>query len=54
MGQGAGTMAKKLERCAWAGEDELYCRYHDEEWGVPVHDDEKLFEMLILECFQAG
>ena len=47
-------MAKKLERCAWAGEDELYCRYHDEEWGVPVHDDGKLFEMLILEGAQAG
>ena len=31
-----------------------YIRYHDEEWGVPVHDDRKLFEMLVLECFQAG
>ena len=35
-------------------ENERYIRYHDEEWGVPVHDDRKLFEMLILECFQAG
>ncbi len=34
--------------------NERYIRYHDEEWGVPVHDDQKLFEMLILECFQAG
>ena len=34
--------------------NERYIRYHDEEWGVPVHDDRKLFEMLILECFQAG
>lgn len=41
-------------RCAWAGHDEMYCRYHDEEWGVPLHDDGKLFEMLILEGMQAG
>lgn len=47
-------MDKNLERCAWAGEDELYCRYHDEEWGVPVHEDKRLFEMLILEGAQAG
>ncbi|HYP08528.1 MAG TPA: DNA-3-methyladenine glycosylase I [Bryobacteraceae bacterium] len=40
-------------RCPWP-KDELYCRYHDEEWGVPVHDDRKLFEMLILEGAQAG
>ncbi len=43
-----------LLRCDWAGSDPLYCRYHDEEWGEPVHDDRKLFEMLILEGFQAG
>lgn len=47
-------MYKNLERCDWAGEDELYCRYHDEEWGIPVHDDRKLFEMLTLEGAQAG
>ena len=42
-------------RCKWANpKNERYIRYHDEEWGVPVHDDGKLFEMLILECFQAG
>ncbi len=42
-------------RCRWANpRNERYIRYHDEEWGVPVHDDKKLFEMLILECFQAG
>ena len=42
-------------RCSWANpQNELYVRYHDEEWGVPVHDDHKLFEMLILEFFQAG
>ena len=42
------------ERCAWAGEDPLYVAYHDQEWGVPVHDDQKLFEFLILEGAQAG
>ena len=41
-------------RCAWAGVDPLYMRYHDEEWGVPVHDDRTLFEFLILEGAQAG
>ena len=42
-------------RCRWANpKNELYIRYHDEEWGKLVRDDAKLFEMLILECFQAG
>jgi DNA-3-methyladenine glycosylase I len=41
-------------RCTWAGSDEIYIRYHDEEWGVPTHDDRMLFEMLVLESFQAG
>lgn len=42
-------------RCRWANpKNAWYIRYHDEEWGVPIHDDHKLFEMLILECFQAG
>ncbi|VBB05898.1 methyladenine glycosylase [Lucifera butyrica] len=41
-------------RCAWAGDDELYIRYHDREWGIPVYDDNRLFEMLILEGMQAG
>jgi DNA-3-methyladenine glycosylase I len=41
-------------RCAWPGEDPLYQRYHDHEWGVPLHDDQKLFEFLILEGAQAG
>jgi DNA-3-methyladenine glycosylase I len=45
---------KKIVRCGWCGSDPLYIRYHDEEWGVPVHDDRKLFEMLILEGMQAG
>ncbi len=41
-------------RCTWAGMDALYVRYHDEEWGVPVHADRKLFEFLLLEGAQAG
>ena len=41
-------------RCAWCGHDPLYISYHDEEWGVPAHDDQRLFEMLILEGAQAG
>lgn len=41
-------------RCAWAGTDPLYLAYHDHEWGVPLHDDRRLFEMLILEGAQAG
>lgn len=43
-----------LKRCAWCGDDPLYIKYHDEEWGVPMHDDRKLFEFLILEGAQAG
>lgn len=42
------------QRCPWCGDDPLYQRYHDEEWGVPVHDDGLLFEFLILEGAQAG
>lgn len=49
-------MARSTEliRCGWCGVDPLYVKYHDEEWGVPVHDDAKLFEFLILEGAQAG
>lgn len=43
-----------ITRCQWAGNDPLYIQYHDEEWGVPLYDDDKLFEFLILEGFQAG
>lgn len=43
-----------VRRCSWCGADELYVRYHDEEWGVPVHDDRTLFEFLVLEGAQAG
>lgn len=42
------------KRCEWCGDDPLYVAYHDDEWGVPVHDDRHLFEMLILEGAQAG
>ncbi len=41
-------------RCAWVSDDQLYCDYHDQEWGVPVHDDRLLFEFLTLEGAQAG
>ena len=43
-----------MKRCSWLTEDETYIAYHDKEWGVPVHEDNKLFEMLILEGAQAG
>ncbi|HLN52753.1 MAG TPA: DNA-3-methyladenine glycosylase I [Lentimicrobium sp.] len=45
---------QRTNRCAWPSNDELMIRYHDEEWGVPVHDDRKLFEYLVLDAFQAG
>ena len=47
-------MADDLTRCAWCSDDPLYVAYHDDEWGVPVHDDDRLFEMLCLEGAQAG
>lgn len=47
-------MSADLVRCAWPGADELYLQYHDEEWGAPLHDERRLFEMLILEGAQAG
>ncbi len=47
-------MADAIIRCAWAGDDPLMRRYHDEEWGVPLHDDRALFELLVLEGAQAG
>ena len=44
-----------MNRCKWAmNVNEIYTKYHDEEWGEPIHDDQKLYEMLILESFQAG
>ena len=43
-----------INRCPWAGGDPIYIKYHDDEWGVPLHDDRKLFEFLLLDGFQAG
>ena len=50
----AAQMTKSQHRCAWAGSDPQMIAYHDEEWGVPLHDDRMLFEFLILEGMQAG
>jgi len=50
----SGAPDPALPRCGWATSDPLYLAYHDDEWGVPVHDDRHLFEMLILEGAQAG
>ena len=47
-------MPKTIKRCAWPSNDPLMIAYHDEEWGVPLHDDRKLFEFLVLEGMQAG
>ena len=47
-------MTEAIKRCGWCGTDELYVAYHDEEWGVPVWDDQTLFEFIILEGAQAG
>lgn len=47
-------MKKEKTRCTWALKDELYMNYHDNEWGIPLHNDKKLFEMLCLEGAQAG
>jgi len=47
-------MSKTKTRCSWSNQSELYQAYHDEEWGVPVYDDDVLFEMLLLEGAQAG
>ena len=47
-------MAREKIRCTWCARDPLYVAYHDEEWGVPVHDDRRLFEKLVLEGAQAG
>jgi len=44
----------KKRTCVWPGNDELMIRYHDEEWGIPVYDDAKHFEFLVLDTFQAG
>jgi DNA-3-methyladenine glycosylase I len=48
------SKAARQKRCSWCGKDALYVAYHDQEWGVPLHDEQKLFEFLILEGAQAG
>ena len=45
---------QEINRCEWCGSDQLYIKYHDQEWGVPVHDERKQFEFLVLESAQAG
>jgi DNA-3-methyladenine glycosylase I len=52
--KGEGAAVASVKRCDWAGDDPLMVAYHDDEWGVPSHDDRHLFEMLILEGAQAG
>ena len=47
-------MSREVKRCNWPKDDSLYIEYHDKEWGVPVYDDQKIFEFLLLETFQAG
>ena len=47
-------MLRKVIRCKWVGDNDLYIKYHDKEWGVPIYDDQKIFEFLLLETFQAG
>ena len=47
-------MDNKISMCDWASTDPLLIHYHDTEWGMPVHDDQKLFELLALDSFQAG
>jgi DNA-3-methyladenine glycosylase I len=46
--------ANQIARCSWSTSDQLLIDYHDNEWGVPVHDDRKLFEFIVLDSFQAG
>jgi len=48
------TLDSTIVRCPWCGSDPLYISYHDQEWGVPLHDERRLFEMLTLEGAQAG
>jgi DNA-3-methyladenine glycosylase I len=48
------TASSKVNRCTWVGKDELMLQYHDKEWGVPVHDERRLFEFILLEGAQAG
>ena len=47
-------MSREIKRCKWCENDPLYVKYHDTQWGIPVYDDAKIFEFLLLETFQAG
>ena len=47
-------MSREIKRCNWAEKDSLYIEYHDKEWGIPIYNDKKIFEFLLLETFQAG
>ena len=47
-------MSRQIIRCKWCGNNPLYIKYHDKEWGIPVYEDKKIFEFLLLETFQAG
>lgn len=51
---GSSTETPRRPRCGWAGDDPIYQRYHDDEWGVALHGDQSLFEKLSLEAFQSG
>jgi len=53
-GEALPTLPPGAKRCAWGTDDPLMIRYHDTEWGVPLHDDDRLFEFLVLEAMQAG
>jgi DNA-3-methyladenine glycosylase I len=48
------SSSKSIFRCPWCLSSELMIKYHDEEWGIPIHDDRKLFEFMVLDTFQAG
>ena len=54
IGEEIQKMSRQIKRCKWAGKDPLYVEYHDTQWGVPVYEDAKIFEFLLLETFQAG
>lgn len=54
IGKEIQKMSRQIKRCKWAGKDPLYIEYHDKQWGVPVYEDAKIFEFLLLETFQAG
>ena len=54
IGEEIQKMSRQIKRCKWCGNDPLYIQYHDKEWGVPVYEDAKIFESLLLETFQAG